>query len=106
MAVDNKSSTVCVAVDTKVYVAVDEATGTNFSQNCVSWRSLDLPTKITSLACTVDTIIVGEQSGVIRLYFDVIKSLDSNRIPAETLINWHQSPLATLQVSRNGESTF
>lgn len=106
IAVDTTSSTVCVAVETKVYVALDETIGTSFSQNRVIWKTLSLPNKITSITCTVDTVIVGEQSGVVRLYFDVIKSLHSNCLPAETNINWHQSPLTTLQLSRNGTSFF
>jgi len=106
IAVDTTSSTICVAADQKVYFALDETRGTSISQGRVTWKTLDLPNRITSIACAMETIVVGEQSGVIRLYFDVFKSIDSDRLPAEALISWHQSPLSTLQLSRNGSSTF
>ena len=106
VAVDSTSSTVCVAADKKVYVALDETRSTSFSQDRVTWRTLNLPNPITSIACTMETVVVGEQSGVIRLYFDVFKSIDSNRLPAEALISWHQSPLSSLQFSQNGSPAF
>ena len=106
IAVDTTSSTVCVAADKKVYFTLDETKGTSVSQDLVTWKTLNLPNQITSIACTMETIVVGEQSGVIRLYFDVFKSIDSNRLPAEALISWHQSPLSSLQFSQNGSPAF
>ena len=106
IAVDTTSSTVCIAANSKVYVALDETRSTSFSQDRVTWKTMNLPNRITSIACTMETVVVGEQSGVIRLYFDVFKSIDSSQLPAEALISWHQSPLSSLQLSRNGSSTF
>jgi hypothetical protein len=106
IAVDSTSSTVCVAADNKVYVALDETSSTSFSQDRVTWRTLNMANPITSIACNLETVVVGEQSGVIRLYFDLFKSIESNRLPAEALISWHQSPLSSLQFSQNGSPAF
>ena len=102
IAVDSTSSTICVTAENKVYVALDETKDTNFAEDRVNWKILNVPNQITSIACTMETIVVGEQSGTIRLFFDVFKSIDTNGLPPEAHISWHQSPLSCLQLSPNG----
>src|SRR5579859_8203376 len=101
IAVDPSASTVCVASGKVIrYGTVQEKKGDNLMDR-VSWQELVLDTEIVSLACHRDTLVIGEESGGIRVLFGMADGKGDIK-PTETVISWHQSPVTSLQVSTNG----
>lgn len=102
IAVDIVASSICVASGNKIWISIDRANETNFSQAQFSWKQLVNPNQVTAIACFGDTVAVGEQSGSIRIYFEVSGSSKTGQLPNGSLISWHQSPVSSLQISNNG----
>ena len=69
----------------------------------LSWKTISVPAAITALACHNDILAVGERNGDIHVYLDVFKALEKNQTPVETILRWHHSPVASLELSQNGK---
>ena len=105
IAVDPSTPTVCVASGKIIrFGTVQEKKGDNLMDR-VSWRELVLDTEIVSLACHGDTLVIGEESGRIRVLFGMSDGKGDIK-PTETGISWHQSPVTSLQISTNGTHLF
>jgi hypothetical protein len=102
LAVDSSTSTVCVASGRVIQFGTVQAKGDNLNDR-VSWRELAVDMEVVSLACSGDILVVGEKSGIIRVFFGT-GSEKGDLKPTETVINWHQSPVASLQITTNGIS--
>lgn len=105
IAVDPSTSTLCVASGKVIrFGTVQVKKGDNL-MNRVSWRELVLDAEIVSLACSGDTLVLGEESGRIRVLFGMADAKGDIQ-PTETIITWHQSPVVSIQISTNGIPSF
>jgi len=95
-------STICVASRNVAWVALNQ--GTSISRSKFAWKQFNLPQQITSLDCANDTLAIGDRSGNIRLYFDLSESTKKDKLPTESIINWHQSPVSSLRFSHSGKT--
>lgn len=102
ISVDITASTICIASGNKIRISIDRDNGTSHAQSQFAWREFTNPKQVTSIACHGDIVAVGEQSGTIRIYFDITHSQKTGHLPTGTRINWHQSPVSSLQISNNG----
>lgn len=106
IAADFVASTICVASGSNFWISTDRTKDSDFSLSKFVWKHFTTPNPVTSVACFGETLALGEQSGKVRIYFDVIKAGQTGRLPPETVINWHQSPISSLQISNNGIQSY
>ena len=106
LAVDSAASIVCVAAKTHIFIAVDGLNGSNFSELQFAWKPMAIKKEATSIACDEDTLAVGYESGSITLYLNIDQYVEKNSPPTETILNWHVSPVTSLQFSSSGIHPF
>ena len=106
VAADSAASIVCVASNTHVSIAIDGLNGSNFAELQFAWKIMAIKKEATSTACYKDTIAIGHESGSITLYLNINKYVENDSQPTETVLNWHVSPVTTLQFSSSGIHTF
>lgn len=102
ISVDPTAPSVAVSRGKVLYVGTPRKSDMQAPELEFGWKEMTLQNDVASVACHGGTVALGEESGDIRLYFDVMESLKNGRMPTESLMRWHQSPITALQLSVNG----
>jgi hypothetical protein len=104
MAIDRITSSVMVISGKVLHVGTLRKKDPTALELPFSWMEMAIQNDIASIASHGGTVALGEVSGDIHLYFDLIESLKKNQVPTDSLVKWHQSPITSLNLSFNGIS--
>lgn len=104
ISVDSTSASVVVIHGRVLYVGTPGRSDVQAPEQQFVWKEMAIQNEVASMACHGGTVALGEESGDIVLYFDVIEMLKNGQAPTESVIKWHQSPIEGLQFSVNGNN--
>ena len=102
IAVDPGGSIICIAAGKTIHIGIPHTDNPSKTLDNLSWQEIALDNKITCITCCRDTITAGDDTGTIRIYFDVTSAIMNGKTPTSSLLNWHQSPVTALQLSLIG----
>jgi hypothetical protein len=101
VSIDPATSLVCVAQGQRAQLGLLNGYNPNGSTR-MTWRMVEVESEIKSVVCAGDSVAVGQASGVIALYSDVLEFLKTERTPVESKLSWHQYPVLSLELTVNG----
>jgi len=98
----DSSLLICVATDNILHIGWERKQTSAPEDPDLCWRTMTVQTTITAVSCTQNVVALGEHSGEIHIYFDVLRAFNKKQAPIGTVVRWHHSPVASLSLSQNG----